>query len=225
MSKRKRTPTKASETLKSFAPKNEKQAKLIELIEDNEFTIVKGVPGSGKTYIALATALSLLDYDYKEIILVKSVTTIPGEDIGYLKGDYLEKMEPYMMSYTWNIDKIIGKGGAQDLIDKNLIRVLPIAFIRGLSIDNAIVIIDEAQNIDPHTFKTLISRTGENSKYIFLGDVDQIDRKKKNESCLEQVFRIFSDSDLIATLEFSDEDCVRNPKIPKILEKLRENNI
>jgi len=108
---------------------------------------------------------------------------------------------------------------------KKIIEVLPLAFIRGLSIDNSIVIIDEAQNIDTHTFKTIMTRIGENSKYIFLGDTEQIDRRHKDESCLATVLNIFTDSDLIGTIEFTDEDCVRNPIIPKILTKLRINNI
>jgi phosphate starvation-inducible PhoH-like protein len=100
-----------------------------------------------------------------------------------------------------------------------MIEIMPIAYVRGLSIDDSIVIIDEAQNIDTHTFKTIITRIGYNSKYIFLGDTEQVDRK--NNSCLAQVLDIFKDSDYIGTLEFEDSDCVRNPIIPKILEELR----
>ncbi len=110
-------------------------------------------------------------------------------------------------------------------MDAKLIEVLPLAFIRGLSIDNAVVIIDETQNIDVHTFKTLMTRIGDNSKYILLGDTEQIDRKKKNESCLANVIEIFKDSSIIGTINFTDEDCVRNPIIPVILAKLREHGI
>jgi phosphate starvation-inducible PhoH-like protein len=106
-------------------------------------------------------------------------------------------------------------------MSKELVEVLPLAFIRGLSIDNAIVIIDEAQNLDKHTFKTIITRIGTNSKYVFLGDAEQVDRKRKIDSCLYDVFDIFKDKDYVGTIEFTDEDCVRNPLIPKILEELR----
>ena len=129
------------------------------------------------------------------------------------------------MSYVWNIDKICGEFSAQKLIDSKIVEVLPLAFIRGLSIDNSIVIIDEAQNIDAHTFKTMMTRIGENSKYIFLGDTEQIDRRKKSESCLQLVLDTFKDSPIIGTIEFKDEDCVRNPIIPIILAKLREVGI
>jgi len=137
----------------------------------------------------------------------------------------LTKMDPFIMSYSWTIDKICGKDTYKELVKKGLIEVLPLAYIRGLSIDDSVVITDESQNIDPHTFKTIMTRIGTNSKYIFLGDIEQVDKKKKETSCLSTIVDIFKDSDIIGTLEFTDEDCVRNPLIPKILQKLRENNI
>jgi phosphate starvation-inducible PhoH-like protein len=216
---------KQASLVKNFQPKTEKQSALVHLIENKEITIVTGIAGSGKTFVSLATALSLLGPVYKRIIIAKSVTTLPKEEIGFLKGGLEQKMEPFMMSFMWNLEKICGKDSAKELIDKELIMVLPLAFIRGLSIDNAIIIVDEVQNIDPHTFKTLITRIGENSKYIFLGDVEQIDMKKKEDSCLQLVVDIFKDSDIVGTINFEDEDCVRNPIIPKILEKLRERGI
>ena len=103
---------------------------------------------------------------------------------------------------------------------KGIIETMPIAYVRGLSIDDSIVIIDEAQNIDRHTFKTIITRIGNNSKYIFLGDVEQVDRKRKDESCLDTVLKCFEERDYVGTLKFGDDDCVRNPLIPKILDDL-----
>ena len=220
-----RLPEKQSALVKDFHAKNYKQQQLVNLIEDKEVILATGVAGTGKTYVALATALSLLGPIYKKVVLVKSVTTLPGEEIGFLKGGMEQKMEPFVMSYVWNIDKICGQGSASSLMNKKIVEVLPLAFIRGLSIDNSIVIIDEAQNIDAHTFKTMMTRIGEDSKYIFLGDVEQIDRKKKSESCLQKVMDIFKDSPIIGTIEFTDEDCERNPIIPKILSILRENGI
>lgn len=220
-----RLPEKQSKLVQNFKPKNNKQRELVDLIEDYEIVIATGPAGTGKTYVALATALNLLSAGYKKLILVKSVTTIPGEEIGFLKGSLEQKMEPFIMSYIWNIDKICGEFSAQKLLDAKVVEVLPLAFIRGLSIDDSVVIIDEAQNIDNHTFKTIMTRIGDNSKYIFLGDTEQIDRRKKVESCLSTVINIFKDSDIIGTLEFTDEDCVRNPVIPIILSKLRENGI
>lgn len=219
-------PTYQQEKLvKNFSPKTDKQQELIDLIDKKEVVIVKGPSGSGKTYTALAQSLDLLGPYYKQIVLIKSLTTVPEEELGSLPGTVERKLDPYIMSYTWNIDKLCGEGAAKSLMDKKLISILPIAFARGISIDNSIVIIDEVQNLSFHTFKTLITRIGERSKYILLGDVEQIDRRRKEESPLEKIFEIFKDNEVIGTLEFTDEDCVRNPIIPGILYKLRENGI
>jgi phosphate starvation-inducible PhoH-like protein len=99
--------------------------------------------------------------------------------------------------------------------------VQPLAFIRGINIDNAICIIDECQNLYLDAFKSIITRIGENSKYIILGDTQQIDRHDKQNSILQKILDLFKDSDLVGTVEFKDEDCVRNPIIPKILDKLK----
>ena len=222
---RERLPEKQSTLVRNFQPRNQKQAEFVKLIKRNEVVIAKGTPGSGKTYISLATALSMLGEVYKKVIIVKSVTTLPDQEIGFIKGGVDQKMEPFMMSFTWNIDKICGEGSAKALLDKGLVQVLPLAFVRGISIDNAIVIFDELQNVDMHTFKTMMTRIGEDSKYILLGDSEQIDLKKKQNSCLDPIIEMFKDSPFVGTIEFTDEDCVRNPIIPKILEVLRNNGI
>ena len=221
--KKNRLPYNTRETLlKEFKPLNDKQAEFVGSIKSNEITICKGPSGSGKTYVALATALSLLGSKYSEIILIKSVTTVPEEDIGFLPGDANEKMDPFVMSFTWTIDKICGKGAAKSLMDKKLITVMPISYTRGISIDHSIVIIDEVQNLSFKTFKTLITRIGDHSKYILMGDTEQIDRRYQNESPLAVMYDVFSEMDEMGAVEFTDEDCVRNPLIPKVLKELRE---
>lgn len=227
MGKRKnRLPSYQQEKLvMDFQPKTDKQQEFLDLIEEKDVVICKGPSGSGKTYVALAKALQLLGDYYKQIILVKSLTTVPEEELGSLPGSVEKKLDPYIMSFTWNIDKLCGGGAAESLMNKKLVNVLPIAFARGITIDNSIVLLDESQNLSIHTFKTLITRIGNKSKYIIMGDVEQIDRRRKEESPLERVYDIFKDDPLIGTIEFTDEDCVRNPIIPKILKKLRENGI
>lgn len=198
---------------------NHKQKELKKSIEENEITISVGVAGTGKTYISLITALHLLKTDprYRKIVLIKSVTTIKGEELGFLPGTLQEKMEPYMWSYIGNLNKIFGdRETSTKLMESGMITIEPIAYIRGNTLDNSIIVIDETQNIDHHTFKTIITRIGKNSKMIFLGDVEQIDRKSK-DSCLDSVFNKFRNIDFIGTVEFGPDDCVRNPIIPKIL--------
>lgn len=224
--KKKKLPAYQEEKLvANFEAKSERQEEFIDLIDSKEVVLCKGPSGSGKTYVALAKALSLLGNYYKQIYLVKSLTVVPEETMGFLKGTVDQKMDPYIMNFTWNIDKICGDGTAKSLIDKGIIKVLPIAFVRGISIDNSIVILDELQNLSFHTFKTLITRIGSRSKYIMMGDVEQIDRRNKEESPLETIFDIFEDSDIVGTVEFTDDDCIRNPIIPELLKTLRDNNI
>ena len=118
-----RLPEKQSALVKDFHAKNQKQEELVRMIEDREVVLATGVAGTGKTFVTLATALSLLGETYKRIILVKSVTTIPGEEIGFLKGDMEQKMEPFVMSYMWNIDKICGPDSSNTLLTKKLIEI------------------------------------------------------------------------------------------------------
>jgi phosphate starvation-inducible PhoH-like protein len=201
---------------------NPKQKDLKKSIENNEITIAIGPAGTGKTYLSLITALHLLKSQpqYRKIVLIKSVTTIKGEELGFLPGTLEEKMEPYMWSYIGNLNKIFGdRTLAKKMMDAGMITIEPIAYVRGNTMDNSIVIIDETQNIDMHTFKTIITRIGKNSKMIFLGDIEQIDRRG-NDSCLESVFKKFKNEDIIGTVEFEAEECVRNPIIPLILDVL-----
>ena len=126
--------------------KNPNQKKFINLIQENKITIAAGPAGTGKTYLACAQALKMLKSDnrFKRIILVKSVTVLEGEEIGFLKGDMKEKMYPHTISFLDNFHKIIGEGLTQILLDTGIIQVLPLAYIRGRSIDNSIIIVDEA---------------------------------------------------------------------------------
>lgn len=208
--------------VKAIKCKNQRQKEFLNSIDSHEVTICNGLAGSGKTYVALYYALKALEKgQYDKIVLVKSVTTLDQEDIGFLPGDIAEKMSPFLFSYTGNIDKLIGEDWRKRLFKENKIQVQPLAFIRGINIDNAVCIIDECQNLYLDAFKSIITRIGESSKYIILGDTQQIDRHDKQKSILQKILDLFKDSDLVGTVEFKDEDCVRNPIIPKILDKLK----
>ena len=201
--------------------KNENQKLLVKSINDNEITIVSGLPGTGKTYLACAEALKLIKSKpkYKKILLVKSVTQLPGEELGFLPGDLKDKLDPYMISFIDNFEKIIGESLTNKLRELGLIQIQPLAFVRGRSIDNTIIVVDEAQNISIQNMRTLMTRIGDNSKMVILGDVKQKDIKNPKNSSLEVVINKFDDIDGFGCVSLRDpNDVVRNPII-KIIEK------
>lgn len=206
----------------NLTTKNKSQTEAIKIIKKNVISLIAGAAGTGKTYIALATALDLIldkNSPYTNIYLVKSVTTIPKEDIGFLKGELKDKVEPFMWSFMMNVNKLIGEKAINDLLFKGIVKTLPLAYIRGLSIDNSIVIMDETQNITLSTLRTLMTRIGENTKLIALGDTKQIDIKEKDKSSLKIAMKMFKDVNDIGIFEFSNDDIVRNPLIKMIEEK------
>jgi phosphate starvation-inducible PhoH-like protein len=200
--------------------RNENQKKLVNSIKANEITIVSGLPGTGKTFLACAEALKLIKSKpkYKKVLLVKSVTQLPGEELGFLPGDLHDKLDPYMISFIDNFEKIIGESLTKKLRELGLIKIQPLAFVRGRSIDNTVIIVDEAQNISKENMRTLMTRIGDNSKMVILGDVKQKDIKNKNNSSLETILERFRDHEGFGCVELRDpNDVVRNPII-KIIE-------
>lgn len=209
-----------------IAAKNESQQMLIRSIKNNEITICSGAAGSGKTFVSLAFALSLLratNNKFSKIYLVKSVTTLKGEEIGFLKGDLREKIEPFIWSFVLNVEKILPDTSVNSLIEMDIIRPFPLAYARGASLDNAIIIADEMQNITFDNARTLLTRIGENSKLILLGDSNQIDLKNKEESSLEPLLNMFEGVDKIGCIRMNDNDVnIRNPIINIIEDKFNE---
>ena len=204
--------------------KNENQKLVIESIKNNEITIVSGLPGTGKTFLACAEALKLIKSKpkYKKILLVKSVIQLPGEELGFLPGDLKDKLDPYMISFIDNFEKIIGESLTNKLRELGLIQIQPLAFVRGRSIDNTIIIVDEAQNISIQNMRTLMTRIGDNSKMVILGDVRQKDIKNPKNSSLEVVIDKFEGIDGFGCVSLRNpDDVVRNPVI-KIIEKIFE---
>ena len=206
--------------------KNESQKKLINSIKNNEITICAGPAGTGKTFVAIAYALSLLRKStnrFKKVYLVKSVTTLKGEEIGFLKGDLKEKIEPFMWSFYINMEKLLMDSAMKTLIERDIIRPFPLAYMRGASLDDCIIIADEMQNVSLDNSRTLLTRIGSNSKLILLGDINQIDMKNKNESSLEVLLEMFDGVDNMGIIHMNDEDTnVRNPLITIIEEKFKD---
>ena len=224
---------KAKKTISSLIPndlkivaKNDSQKLLINSIKNNEITICAGPAGSGKTFLAVAYALSLLrktDNKYKKIYLIKSVVPLKGEDVGYLKGGLNEKIFPFFMSFYFNMEKIISEFSMKSLLENEIIKPLPLAYFRGITLDNCIIIADEIQNISMDNTHTLMTRIGSDCKLIMLGDTNQIDLVNKNDSSLRYVLKIFNDMDNIGVIEMDENNKnIRNPLIDGIEVKFKE---
>jgi phosphate starvation-inducible PhoH-like protein len=213
----------------SIKCRTQAQKDVLKAIETSDISIVTGPPGTGKTYLSCARALKYIKDDpgtYKRIILIKSVNVPKDEEIGYLKGTLEEKMEMYMYPFISNFEKIIGKQATANLRTGGAIDILPIKFALGVTLDDCIIIVDEAQQISKDNLRTLITRIGENAKMIFLGDIKQKSVNKNQKSALEILIEYFGEIPEIGIVSLGEEDVVRHPiikKILKIFDKIEKN--
>jgi phosphate starvation-inducible PhoH-like protein len=197
-----------------------------ETLLNNQITICSGPAGVGKSYVAMKTAVDLLLDDgngYDKIIIVRPAVEAE-EKLGALPGNLEEKLDPYIFPSYYLLNKIIGKEAREKLKDAEVIEVFALAYMRGMTIDNSILIFEEAQNATPKQMKLLLTRIGTNTKFFISGDIEQTDRyKDKKHSGLYDALIRFNGINGIGIFEFGDKDGVRNPIITKILQKYDED--
>ena len=199
------------------------QKKYYDTLIDSEITICSGPAGVGKSYITMKAAIDLISEpknSYEKIIIVRPAVEAE-EKLGSLPGNVEEKLDPYIFPSYYLLNKIIGKEAREKLKEIEVIEVFALAFMRGMNIDNSILIFEEGQNASPSQMKLLLTRIGYNSKFFISGDVEQSDKyKNKTHSGLWDAIEKFRDDDYVSTFEFKDKnDIVRNPLISKILRK------
>ena len=205
--------------------KNPAQRRFYKTISSKDITFGIGPAGCGKTYLSVHRALRELgDKDSKidGIVIVKPLVEAAGEKIGYLPGDVEEKTAPFMMSFYYNMEQIIGKQRLQVLKESNVIQVIPLAFMRGITLANKFVILDEAQNATPEQIKMFVTRIGENSKYIITGDLEQSDIQK-HKSGLEDAIKRFAGVHGVGLAQFKEKDIVRHSLVRRLLKRYKDS--
>lgn len=203
--------------IKSVYPKNRKQAALIDSIYANDITFGLGPAGTGKTYIAVALALKmLLSHTVRKLILTRPVVEA-GESLGFLPGDLVQKINPYLRPLFDIMETLLPADVLRGMEESNTIEVAPLAYMRGRTLHNAVVILDEAQNTTKEQMKMFLTRMGEGSKLIITGDPSQSDIRGRSESGLVHAVSLIRAIDGIGTVEFSADEVVRHSLVQKII--------
>ena len=208
--------------------KNHNQSNFYDTIESNTISFCIGPAGCGKTYIATYWALKNLadkNNNYDGIIVTKPLVEVDGEKMGYLPGDIDEKTEPFMQSVYYNMEQLIGKQRLDVLRAAGIIKVVPLAYMRGLTLQNKIVMLDEAQNSTTSQIKTFLTRIGMGSKYIVSGDLMQSDLKSRGLNGLEDSIKRFTGLYGCGFTRFTMSDVVRHPIVAELLYRYSDFHI
>jgi phosphate starvation-inducible PhoH-like protein len=198
--------------------KNEGQKRAIELIEKYDVSVLYGVPGSGKTHIALVMGLiMMLQGKYDRLLLTRPYVEA-GERLGYLPGDYAHKIAPFMQPLMEISNEYLGKNAIVEFIDKGNIQIMPLAYMRGMTFKNSYVVADEMQNATIQQMRMLLTRIGDRSKLIITGDTEQSDLYTRGEKngLLDVVDRVKGKISEVGFYEMLEEHCVRSPLVAKI---------
>jgi phosphate starvation-inducible PhoH-like protein len=208
---------------KAIKAKTTNLKKLVKASEKKDMVFAIGPAGTGKTYTSVALAVKALrDKEVKRIILTRPAVEA-GESLGFLPGDLKEKLDPYMQPLYDALRDMIPHEKLEGFMEKRIIEVAPLAFMRGRTLDEAFVILDEAQNTTHSQMKMFLTRMGMNAKFIITGDPSQIDLPKNQQSGLKESMTILKDVEEIGFVHLSEEDVVRHPVVKKII--MAYNNI
>ena len=202
---------------KMIKPLTSNQRKMISLMQKNDMLFAVGPAGTGKTYTAVALAVKALkEKEVRKIILTRPAVE-SGENLGFLPGDLKEKLDPYMQPLYDALRDMIPHEKLASHLEKGIIQIAPLAFMRGRTLDNAFVILDEAQNTTHNQMKMFLTRMGKNAKFIINGDPGQIDLPRKQISGLKESLLALKDIDGIAQVYLDDKDVVRHRLVKSII--------
>ena len=193
------------------------QQKLIDAFENSDMIFAVGPAGTGKTYLSIALAVKALkEKTIKKIILSRPAVEA-GEKLGFLPGDMKDKIDPYLQPLYDALEDMIPAARFQDMMDKHIIQIAPLAFMRGRTLSDAVVILDEAQNTTPAQIRMFLTRMGWSTKMIVTGDLTQIDLPREQKSGLKEAMHILADIDGISVIKLNQKDIVRHKLVTRIV--------
>ena len=209
---------------KNIYPRSSNQLKFVNLIKDRDLVFGVGPAGTGKTYLAVACAVeALLKKEISKIILSRPAVEA-GERLGFLPGDLKEKIDPYLRPLYDALNDLIPSKTLERYLENNIIEIAPLAFMRGRTLENSYIILDEAQNTSSMQMKMFLTRLGKNSKMVIVGDSTQIDLPRGEKSGLKEILNIMPKTDEIGKVLFKKNDITRHSLVTKIVEAYEKNN-
>ena len=203
---------------KPITARTENQQRLVKAFEENDLVFATGPAGSGKTFIAIALAVKALKNKEVRKIILSRPAVEAGEKLGFLPGEMKDKLDPYLQPLYDALQDMLPTAKLKEYIENNVIQIAPLAFMRGRTLNDAIIILDEAQNTTTHQIKMFLTRLGMNAKMIITGDITQIDLPPSIQSGLIQAMRILNGVEGIGRVEFSKKDIVRHKLVQRIVD-------
>ena len=198
-------------------PRSENQQKLVDAFEKDDMIFAVGPAGTGKTYLSIALAVRAMKERQAKKIILSRPAVEAGEKLGFLPGDMKDKIDPYLQPLYDALEDMIPAVKLQDMMEKHVIQIAPLAFMRGRTLSDAVVILDEAQNTTPAQIRMFLTRMGWNTKMIITGDMTQVDLPKEHLSGLREAIRILKGVEGISFVELNKKDIVRHKLVTRIV--------
>lgn len=197
--------------------RSENQQRLIDAYNENDMVFAVGPAGTGKTYLSIALAVKALKEKQAKKIILSRPAVEAGEKLGFLPGDMKDKIDPYLQPLYDALEDMLPQAKLQDMMDKHMIQIAPLAFMRGRTLSDAVVILDEAQNTTPAQIRMFLTRMGWNTKMIITGDMTQVDLPKGQKCGLRDAIETLKDISGIGIVNLTDKDIVRHKLVTKIV--------